>query len=389
MKTFKLAIAAVAGISVAVMAGAAGARGVSDKEVVLGTHTDLSGPAATWGVGSTNGIRLRFKEVNDEGGVNGRKIRFVVEDSQYQVPRAVQAANKLINRDRIFAMVGALGTPMNNAVMKRQLAAGIPNLFPFTASQQMVRPFHKMKFGAFPTYYDQIRAGVKFFVEKRGKKAVCAMYQDTDYGQEILDAATDQLKAMNMSLVARTAHKPTDSDFTSSIAKLKKANCDLVVLGSIVRDTIIPVATAKKMGWKVDFLGSTASLDFYVSGAKGGITEGYYAMSQFLPAYEDTATPIVKKFFADYRAAYGKEPNIAAQVGYMIGDLVVMGLDRAGRKLTTESFIKGLESIKGYHDIFGGPELNFSADQHLGTDKAFLMQVRKGRWERVTKPLSY
>src|SRR5256712_9017737 len=89
-------------------------RGVSKTEIVLGMHTDLSGPAATYGVSSSNAVKMRFDEANATGGIHGRKIRLVVEDTQYQVPRAVQAGTKLINPDRIFAMVAPLRTPMNN-----------------------------------------------------------------------------------------------------------------------------------------------------------------------------------------------------------------------------------------------------------------------------------
>src|SRR6476661_2515645 len=102
---------------------AAAEDGVTDTEIVLGSHTALSGPVSAWGVGSTEGTRMRFDEANEKG-INGRKIKFVVEDNQYQVPRAVQAANKLINNDKIFVMLGALGTPMNNAVLGDQLAKG-------------------------------------------------------------------------------------------------------------------------------------------------------------------------------------------------------------------------------------------------------------------------
>src|SRR2546422_3348322 len=105
-------------------------RGVTKTEIVLGMHTDLSGPAATYGVSSSNAVKMRFDEVNDKGGIHGRKIKLVVEDTQYQVPRAVQAGTKLINRDRIFAMVAGLGTPMNNALFKDQLEAGGPRPFP-------------------------------------------------------------------------------------------------------------------------------------------------------------------------------------------------------------------------------------------------------------------
>src|SRR5438445_8709905 len=121
-------------------------RGVTRTEIALGMHPDLSGPAATYGVSSSNAVKMRFDEVNDKGGIHGSKIRLVVEDTQYQVPRAVQAGTKLINRDRIFAMVAPLGTPMNNALFKDQFEAGVPNLFPLSAARSLDGPVHRPKF---------------------------------------------------------------------------------------------------------------------------------------------------------------------------------------------------------------------------------------------------
>ena len=108
----------------------------------------------------------------------------------------------------MFAMVGALGTPMNNAVLGEQLGKGVPNLMPFTAARSMAEPFHKLKFAAFSTYYDQVRAVTKHFVEKEGKKKVCVMYQDTDFGHEIRDGVRDQAKAMKLEVAAEAILRP-------------------------------------------------------------------------------------------------------------------------------------------------------------------------------------
>src|SRR5438094_10611646 len=141
------------GLGVSVLLGAvavaavalAQTRGVTKSEIVLGMHTDLSGPAATYGVSSSNAVKMRFDDVNGAGSIHGRKIRLIVEDTQYQVPRAVQAGNKLINRDHIFAMVAGLGTPMNNALFKDQFEAGVPNLFPLSAARSMYEPIQRLQ----------------------------------------------------------------------------------------------------------------------------------------------------------------------------------------------------------------------------------------------------
>ena len=132
-----LFIATVAAVALAFPATAGENARVTDNEIVIGTYTDLSGVTAVWGVNDVNAYRMAFDEANNAGGINGRKIKYIVEDMQYQVPRAVQAANKLINRDNVFIMVSNGGTPMNNATMPEQLAKGVPNIFPYTAARSM------------------------------------------------------------------------------------------------------------------------------------------------------------------------------------------------------------------------------------------------------------
>jgi len=382
---------AVLAMALAGMALAQGEnRGVTKTEIVLGMHTDLSGPAATYGVSSSNAVKMRFDELNEKGGVHGRKIRLVVEDTQYQVPRAVQAGTKLINRDRIFAMVAPLGTPMNNALFKDQLEAGVPNLFPLSAARSMYEPFHRLKFYGAASYVDQVRAGIQYFVSKKGKKALCAMYQDTDFGKEVLDGVQLQADKLKIKIVETATHKPTDQDFTAQITRLKAAGCDLVALGTIVRDSIVPYATARKIGWTdVDFLGSAAAYDLFVAAAQGGVTEGLYAMGLTDMPYRDTLSPAAQAWFDRYKERYKADPNIGAVYGHVAADLTVTGLDKAGADLNLTSFVKGLESIRGYHDIFNGPEVNFGPDKHQGASSSFLAVVKGGRWTRVTDPLSF
>src|SRR6266850_1879633 len=390
----KMRMAAAVMVGALAVAGVATAqketRGVTPTEIVLGMHTDLSGPAATYGVSSSNAVKMRFDEANEKGGIRGRKIKLIVEDTQYQVPRAVQAGAKLINRDHIFAMVAGLGTPMNNALFKDQLDAGVPNLFPLSAARSMFEPFHKLKFYGAATYVDQVRAGINYFVTKKGKKAVCAMYQDTDFGKEVLDGVQMQVDKMKIKLVESVSHKPTDQDFTAQITKLKGAGCDLVVLGTIVRDSIVPYATARKIGWTdVDFLGSAASYDLFVAAAQGGVTEGLYAMGLTDMPYRDTLSPTAQGWFDRYKERYKVDPNIGAVYGWVAADLTVVGLEKAGADLTTDSFVKGMESIKSYKDIFNGPEASFGPDKHQGANSAFLAVVKGGRWVRLTEPLSF
>ncbi|OJW23150.1 MAG: hypothetical protein BGO51_04765 [Rhodospirillales bacterium 69-11] len=374
----------------AVSAKAADVRGVTDSEIVIGSYTDLSGVTAVWGVNNNNAWRMMFDEVNAKGGINGRKIKFITEDNQYQVPRSVQAANKLINRDNVFLMVANDGTPMNNAVMPDQIAKNVPNMFPLTSARSMYYPFNHLKFGLAASYYDMMRAGVKLFVEQRGKKRICAMSQDSDFGRDVMDGARDQLKAMNVALTAETLHKSTDTDFSASVAKLRDANCDLILLGTIVRDTIQIVSAIRKTGWNVDLLGQVAIYDQAVAEAPGGLTDGLYAMTSILYAEPNDPRPAVQDFVKKYKARFGHDPNFAAQVGVMGAELVIKALRDAGRDLTVDSFIAAMERIKDHHDIFGSPPMSFGPDKHQGSNESFLTVVKAGHWVPVdTRPVGY
>src|ERR1700760_1001155 len=176
----------------------AATRGVSDTEIVVGSMADLSGVTAVQGVNNADAMRMAFDEANAKGGVHGRKIRFVVEDNEYTVPKAVQAMNKLLNRDNIFFAVGNGGTPMNDATMPMMFEKDVPNVFPTTCARSMYEPFNKLKFGQFASYYDQMRAGVKYFADKHGKKRVGVMYEDTDFGRDVLAGGVAQTEAMGM-----------------------------------------------------------------------------------------------------------------------------------------------------------------------------------------------
>ena len=258
--------------------------GVFDDEVVLGTHSDLTGPIAIWGVGIVNGLRMRFDEANAAGGVHGRRIRLVVEDSQYQIPKAIAAANKLVNRDKIFAMISAVGTQTNVAVMEQPFSKDVPNLFPATGARAMVEPFKKLVLSQMGLYYDEIRAGVRYFVEEKGRTTPCAIYHDTEYGHEIKEAVEDQTAAMGLSIAAVSAHKPTDTEFTAAVLRLKNAGCDLVMVGLVHRDTILVLETARKLGWEdVAWVGNEAAYGQVIAEQKSGAGEGYYAFVPHRP----------------------------------------------------------------------------------------------------------
>jgi branched-chain amino acid transport system substrate-binding protein len=214
------------------------------------------------------------------------------------------------------------------------------------------------------------------------------MYQDTDFGKEIVVGAETQAQKLGIKIAAMQAHKPTDQDFTASLTNLKSAGCDVIMMGTIVRDTIIPYTAARKMGWTdVDFVGSAAVYDAVVGAAQG--MDGLYAMGLTEMPYADSPVESVRKFFTAYKAKFNVDPNIGAVYGYVAADLTVAGLKNAGADLTLDSFITGLEAIKNQQDIFNGPKVSFGPNIRQGANSSFLAVVKGGRWTRVTEPLSF
>ena len=365
-------------------------QGISDTEILVGMHTDLSGPASMIGKQSVDGANMRFDEFNSKGGAYGRLIKFIVEDHQYTVPRAVQAANKLLRRDKVALMLGSLGTPMNNAVLTDQLKLNVPNLFPLTAARSMYEPFHKLKFTSGSTYYDQIRTGIKYLVENNNRQNVCVLYEDTDFGQEIVDATEDQLDEMGMNLVERASAKPTDTDFTAQIKKLKNANCDLVAMGTIVRTTILPFIKSKEINWTdVDFVTTSASYYTVVAEQPNGVMNGLYCLNSLVFPYYDTANKVEKNWWDKFKSIYGYDPNTGALYGYIFADILIEAVKRTGKELTVDSFVSSMESIKDFEDPLRTGSVTFSETRRQGTNISYFFQVQEERFKVISGPIAY
>jgi branched-chain amino acid transport system substrate-binding protein len=383
-----LGVAAILGS--VVPASAQAVRGVSDTEIVIGTHLSMSGPLAAFGAPVAEGMRMRFDEANEKGGVFGRKIRLIVEDNQFNPARAAQVGNKLLHSDNVFAILGALGTPTNVVVMEEAFKLNVPNLFPNASGRQMFEPFHRLKFAFQSPHYDNLRNATKFLVETKRKKTVCTLVQDNEFGKEIAFGAETQLKAMGMAVVAQATHRSDDKDFSAQLSKLRSANCDLVVLGTVVADTIGIMATARRMDWKVDFVGSSSPVTPETITLAQGATDGLYATSQFAIPSEDAGSAFSRDWFSRYSKRYGHPPGFPAVSGYVEADLLITGLTRAGKSLSVDTLVGALEALQDYRDPFqAGPSISFSATKRLGTNQSFLVQVQQGRWVKASETLSY
>ena len=366
-------------------------RGVTDATIVIGSHTDMSGGLAIWGVPSSSGARMRFDEANAAGGIHGRMIRFIVEDSQYQMPIAVKATNKLINVDNIFLMLGSMGTPMNIALMPRMFEANVPSIFPLTAGVQMHEPLHPMKFNYFVSYRDQIRGGMKYMVEKHGMSKVCVQTVANDYGHENAVGFEQAVEELGLEVVYEGTHKTTETDFIGTITAIKNSGCEMLVLGPLVKDTILLYSAARDAGWEAPIISNMVSYVPEVATSDGG-TEGLYAAASFfVPDFdaEIAAQSWVGEWAVRYSERFGDRPAPQSVIGYMQADLVVQALETAGPDLTLDKFLSGLENISKYEDPFGGPTLSFSPTKHQGGDYLMFYQVRGGKWEVVERNMPF
>lgn len=381
MKT--LSAAALAGVAAFGLAGTASAeRGVTANEIVLGTSLDLSGPITFWGVPMRNGYLMRVEEQNAKGGVHGRKIKLMVEDNGYDPKKGVLATQKLISKDKVFALVGVLGTPVALASMPLALENNVPFLFPGTNHRRAFEPFHKLKFSIAAPYDEQVKAGVKYAAEKMGKKRIAVIFQDDEFGKDIRDAVVKQAKAMKLPVVAMASFKRGSTNFSSQVARVRRANPDLIIAATIVRETIGVAAELKKTGWTVDMMTPASACNAAVAFLGKAAVEGVWVQCQYVPFDPASESAEVKDWLARYKTRFGKPGSAPAAISYEIMDVTIMALERAGKDLTQAKFIAAIESIKGYQGIFKAPPLSFGPNKRGGTEAFVLTRIEGGKFVR-------
>jgi branched-chain amino acid transport system substrate-binding protein len=383
MKRILALCAAAAAVCLSPLAWAQ-SQGVSKNEIVVGSIQDLSGPIAGFGKQIRFGLQLRVEEANETGGVNGRKIRLLFEDSAYDPRKAVLAAQKLVNQDKIFAMIGHLGTAQNNAAMPVQFEKNVINFFPVTAAREMYEPFHRLKYAGFATYFEQMRSKLPELVKEKKAQRVCTIYQDDEFGLEVVRGAEAGLKTVNMDLVERTSFKRGATDFSSQVARMKAANCDMVVMGTIIRETIGTIAESRKTGFTPTFIGSSAAYTDLIHKLGGPAMNGLYAVMTAVNPYTDDASEKVGFWARKYRTKFNEDPTVFSVYGYIIMDAFIRAAQKAGPNLTTDSFIKAMDNMVIPADIFGTPEMKFGPQQRLGSDLSRMSQIVDGRWKVVS-----
>ena len=363
------------------MASTAFAGGISDKEIVLGTHMDLSGPVAAGMPHLRNGMQMRIDEVNEAGGINGRKIRIVVEDNGSQPQLAVRAVDKLIRSDDVFAILNPFGSGPNAATVKKAVDAGILYFSPWAASSvlQKLSGNSPLLFTTTPDYHTSMHKAVDWMIKKHSAKKVGYIYQEGPLGDLMGVGVKSAMQANGLTLVAEAGYKVADIDFSSQVARMKAAGTDLIVIATITRETVGIMSEVKKLGWKdVKVLTGNPGRTGIVLQLGKEAVEGLYGVGVWKAG---TDAPEVKNWKDSFKKRFNNmEPDENAVLSYAYTDWFLKGLANAGRDLTTDKAVKALQAMN-YDDkglVMFGPK-SFKSN-HIDPEHVRVDQAVAGRW---------
>ena len=370
------------------MASGAGAAGISDKEIVLGTHLDLSGPVAAGMPMLRNGMQMRLDEANDAGGVNGRKFRLVVEDNGSQPQMAVRAVDKLIRQDEVFAIINPFGSGANAAVVKRAVDEGVIYFSPWGASSIIRKSAadSQLLFTTTPNYDTIMNTGVKWMLDNFAIKKVGYIYQEGPLGTLMGEGVKKALASKNMAYAAEAGYKPGDIDFSSQVARMKAADVDLIVIATITRETVGIMAEVKKLGWNnVKVITGNPGRTGIVLMLGKDTVEGLYGVGTWKLFTADNGPAPVKAWFAAYKKKFNAEPDENALLAYSYTDIFVKGAQAAGRDISADKVVKALQTNSFEAPIFY--EKQSFKGNHFDPEYVEIDQVKGGAWTSLTKPM--
>ena len=281
-------------------------------------------------------------------------------------------------------MVAHIGTATNAAAMPVQFEKNVVNFYPVTAAREMYEPLHKLKFAGGSSYFDQMRVSLPRLVKEKGATKVCAIYQDDDFGLDVMQGIEAGLKSIGMAPVEKTSYKRGATDFSSQVARMKASGCDLVAMGTIIRETIGTIAEAKKAGWTPTFMGTSAAYTDLIHKLGGANMNGLYATHTVQHPYLDEASQPIRFWATKYKTKFNEDPTVFSVYGYNFLDAFIQGAQKAGPNLTTDSFVKAVETLRIPPDMFGAPEQSFAPNKHWGSQLSRLSQIQDGKWKVVS-----
>lgn len=348
--------------------------GVTDKEILVGQFAAQTGPAAELGKRMQLGMLAYFNAVNAAGGINGRTIKLVSRDDGYEPEKAAAAVKALIEEDKVFALVGSVGTPTTLAAVPAINAAGIPLIGPFTGAQALREPLNRNIFHVRASYFDETERIVQH-LSTLGIKKIAVFYQNDSYGKAGLEGVTRALTKRSLKPAATVTVERNSVDVTAAWAELAKAAPEAVVQISAYKSCAALIKLARSKGYggqffNVSFVGSTA-LSAELGDAGAGVT-----ISQVVPFPYTASSEIVREYQQRMTEAGNKDFDFSSMEGFLAAKVFVEGVRRAGKTLTRASLVSGLESMRDVN--MGGFLVNYSPKNHEASHYTDLTIIGRG-----------
>lgn len=352
--------------------------GVTESEILIGFITSLTGPAAYGGLGVRDGFQLGVDEINSTGGVNGRKLNVIVSDDGCNAAKAIAATKRMIMQDKVFVLAGGGCTNASLTTLPIVTEAKVPYIFMPVSHEGFTKPFNRYSFrsGQITMEYEPTSI-VDLATKELKAKRIAIISAADEYGTSGADGVIGVLKRNGMTPVAREIFNMGDTDFSSQILNLKKANPEVTILYGYTKEAGIIVRQAKEMGLKTQWIGSSAITTPMFPTASGEAGVGVISVYG-LPNLEESSAPPVaefqKKFKEKYPMAAKGRPNYFDLIGYGSSKVVQEGLKRAGRDLTREGFISALETLKNFETGVIFPT-TFTPTDHQGNKFMRFLQI--------------
>ena len=335
--------------------------GVGADSILFGQVAALEGPSSALGQGMRQGILAAFAEINARGGVHGRKLKLISRDDGYDPDRSVAETNRLIDDDKVFALIGAVGTPTTTATVPIAKARNVPFIGPFTGAEFLRAPDLHNVVNVRASYGAEAEAWIKYLTQERRVTKIGIFYQDDSFGRDGLAGVKKALDKRGMELVAEGTFERNTRAVGSALRALKRAEPEAIVMVG----TYGPCAEFIKLARKGEFNPIFVSVSFVGANALAkelGPEGNGVIVSQVVPFPWDTSTRLV----ADYQAAEraldpAMKPEFVSLEGYLSGRLVAAALQRTGPNPTRADMLKAISGT-GRFDISGtilrfGPEI--------------------------------
>jgi len=376
------------------LTGVEGAEvGVTDSTVKIGGVMLITGPIARYGTAAADGIALYCKYINEMGGINGRKIDLIMEDDGYDPVRALAAAKKLIDRDKVFAFITTSGTPQTHQIVPLLGKENIPSLSSIIPQMPVADP-PRTAFTFGMRYGHQMILATDYLMKDLGAKSpkMAILYQDDEYGKEVKWGAMLACKHYGLQMVAEETYKRGAVDFSSQVLNLKRANPDYVYLATVIRETPIVLKEAMKLGWAPVFIGNSSYCD--ESTIELASRDAPEVLKKMIQVH------YLSRFFeenpemAQLKAAFKKiRPDIDTNkllhyhiLGWATGLVFCEGVKRAGKDPTREGLIKGWESMSNFNTGGIAGVISFGPNKHFAdtSGRIFRADLNKNIWVPVT-----